>query len=59
MLFVDFLTRLLLIVSQAKQSKQLLTKEIRLLSEATMYIFPHRNRRERHESEFILFDTPS
>ena len=29
-------------MSQAKQSKQLLTKEIRLLSEATMYIFPHR-----------------
>ena len=42
---------------QAKHSK--LTEEIRLLSEATTYIFPHRNRRERHESEFILFDTSS
>ena len=30
-------------VVQAKQSKQLLTKEICLLSEATTYIFPHTN----------------
>ena len=59
MLFIEFLTRLLYIVSQVKQSKQLLTKEIRLLSEATTYIFPHRNGSDRHESEFILFDTSS
>ena len=32
-------------VVQVKQSKQLLTKEICLLSEATTYIFPHRNGR--------------
>ena len=45
MLYVYFLTRLLHIVSQAKQakqSKQLLTKEIRLLSEETKYIFLQR-----------------
>ena len=30
-------------VVQAKQLKQLLTKEIRLLSEVMTYIFPHRN----------------
>ena len=55
-LFVEFLTHLLQMVAQ---SKQLLNKEIHLLSEATTYIFPHRNRRDRHESEFILFDTSS
>ena len=37
--FVEFLTRLLYIVLQAKQSKQLLTEEICLISEATMYIY--------------------
>ena len=42
--FCRFLNSSSSVVSQAKQSKQLLTKEIRLLSEATMYIFPHRNR---------------
>ena len=52
--FVKFLTRLLYIVSQAKQSKQLLTEEIRLLSKATTYILPHINRWKRHESEFIF-----
>ena len=35
---------------QAKHSK--LTEEIRLLSEATTYIFPHRNGREK---QFILY----
>ena len=40
-----FLTRLLHIVSQAKQSKQLLTKEIRLLSEETKSIFFKEKRR--------------
>ena len=39
MLYVYFLTRLLHIVSQAKQWKQLLTKEIRLLSGETKHIF--------------------
>ena len=38
---------------QAKHSKG--TEEIRLLSEATMYIFPHRNGCEKHEKRFILF----
>ena len=37
--FIEFLTRLLHIVLQVKQSKQLLTKEICLLSEAATYIF--------------------
>ena len=37
-LFVEFLTRVLHTVPQAEQSKQLLTKEICLLSEATTYI---------------------
>ena len=40
-------------IVQAKQSKQLLTKEI-LLSEATTCTFPHRNGWERHGSEFII-----
>ena len=39
MLYVYFLTHLLHIVSQAKQSKQLLTKDNRLLLEGTKYIF--------------------
>ena len=38
MLFVNFLTHLLLIVLQTKHLKQLLTKEICLLSEVTTYI---------------------
>ena len=53
MLFVEFSTHLLHIVSQAKQSKQLLTKVIRLLSEATnIYI----SSKKREEMQFILFD---
>ena len=43
-LFVEFLTRLLHIVLQAKQSKPLLTEEICPLSQVMMNIFPHRNR---------------
>ena len=46
MLYVYFLTRLLHIVSQAIQSKQLLTKEICLLSEETKYIFLQRNKKK-------------
>ena len=38
---------------QVKHSK--LTEEIRLLSEATTYIFPPRNVREKYEKQFILF----
>ena len=49
-LYVNILTRLLHIVSQAKQSKQLLTKEICLLSEETKYIFL-----QRKEKKCILF----
>ena len=53
-LYVYFLTRLLHIVSQAKQSKQLLTKEIRLLLEGTkIYI----SSKKRENMQFIyLFD---
>ena len=40
--FFKFLSPLLHIVSQAKQSKQLLTKEICILSEETKYIFVQR-----------------
>ena len=42
-LFVEFSTRCRCMLAQAKQSKQLLTKKNRLLSEATTYIFFHRN----------------
>ena len=56
MLYVYYLTRLLHIVSQAKQSKQLLTKEIRLLSEETKYIFLQR--KEKKCNLFIYFMNP-
>ena len=46
MRYVKFLNRLLHMVSQAKQSKQLLTNEIRLLSEETKY-------KKREEMQFI------
>ena len=49
-----FLTRLLHIVSQAKQSKQLLTKEICLLLEGTKYVFLQR--KEKKCNFFYLFD---
>ena len=49
--FVEFLSPLLHIVSQAKQSKQLLTTEIRILSEETKYIFV-----QRKEQKCNLFD---
>ena len=42
--FFKFLTRLLYVVSQVKQSKQLLTQEIGLSLEASTYTFPHKNR---------------
>ena len=48
----EFLSRLLHVVSQAKQSKQLLTKEIRILLEETKYICS----KKRAEMQFILFD---
>ena len=38
---------------QAKHSE--LTEEICLLSEATTYIFAHRNGGEKHEKQFILY----
>ena len=41
------------------QSKQPLTEEICLLSETMTYTFPQRNRGERHDREFILFDPSS
>ena len=53
-LFVEFSTRLLHIVSQAEQSKQLLTKEIHLLSEETKYIFLQR--KEKKCSLFYLMN---
>ena len=56
MLSVDFYTHLLLIVSQAKQSKQLLTKEICLLSEETKYIFLQR--KEEKCNLFIYLMNP-
>ena len=56
MLYVYFLTRFLHIVSQAKQSKQLLTKEISLLSEETKYIFLQR--KENKCNLFIYFMNP-
>ena len=43
MLFIGFCNSSSTYVVQAKQSKQLLTKEICLLSEAMTYIFPYRN----------------
>ena len=52
-LYVYFLTRLLHIVSQAKQ---LLTKEIHLLSEETKYIFLQR--KEKKCNLFIYFMNP-
>ena len=55
-LYVYFLTRLLHIVSQAKQSKQLLTKEICLLSEEAKYIFLQR--KEKKCNLFIYFMNP-
>ena len=54
--FAYFLTRLLHIVSQMKQSKQLLTKEIRVLSEETKYIFLQR--KEKKCNLFIYFMNP-
>ena len=54
MLYVNFFTRLLHIVSQAKQSKQLLTKEIRLLLEGTKYIYFFKEKRKN--AFFNLFD---
>ena len=56
MLYVYFLTRPLHIVSQGKQSKQLLTKEIRLLSEGTKYIFLQR--KEKKCDLFIYLMNP-
>ena len=56
MLYVYFLTRLLHIVSQAIQSKQLLTKEICLLSEETKYIFLQR--KEKKCNLFIYLMNP-
>ena len=50
------LTRLLHIVSQAKQSKQLLTKEIRLLLEGRKYIFLQR--KEKKCNFFIYLMNP-
>ena len=47
--FVEFLTHLLHIVSQAKQSKQLLTKEIRLLLEAATYHNLEKNKFANHD----------
>ena len=52
----NFLTRLLHIVSQAIQSKQLLTKEICLLSEETKYIFFQR--KEKKCNLFIYLMNP-
>ena len=49
--FVEFLSRLPDVVSQAKQSKQLLTKETGILSEETKYIFV-----QRKEQKGSLFD---
>ena len=56
MLYVYFLTRLLHIVSQAIQLKQLLTKEICLLSEETKYIFLQR--KEKKCNLFIYLMNP-
>ena len=56
MLYVYFLTRLLHTVSQAKQAKQLLTKEICLLSEETKYIFLQR--KEKKCNLFIYLMNP-
>ena len=56
MLYVYFLNRLLHIVSQAKQSKQLLTKETRLLLEGTKYIFLQR--KEKKCNLFIYLINP-
>ena len=56
LLYVQFLTRLLHIVSQAKQSKQLLTEEICLLSEETKYIFLQR--KEKKCNLFIYLMNP-
>ena len=55
MLYVYFLTHLH-IVSQAKQSKQLLTKDIRLLLEGTKYIFLQR--KEKKCNFFIYLMNP-
>ena len=52
--FVEFLSRLLHVVSQAKLSRHLLTKEIRLLSEETKYIFVQR--KEQKCSLFYLMN---
>ena len=56
MLYVYFLTHLLHIVSQAIQSKQLLTKEICVLSEETKYIFLQR--KEKKCNLFIYLMNP-
>ena len=55
-LSVYFLTHLLHIVSHAKQSKQLLTKEICLLSKETKYIFLQR--KEKKCNLFIYLMNP-
>ena len=58
MLYVYFLTRLLHTVSQAKQSKQLLTKEICLLSEETKYQYIFLQRKEKKCNLFIYLMNP-